>query len=155
MFSWLVAIQETSVSLSQPPPMTATMTERKSAKSECTSPTKEISEGYELVDGPEGVATSEECEVDSIADVEVLRLVVSQTNVNVGFRAERGFALEGSVGAVLASGLDAVPFLSIDPAVLWGIQGSGDHVARFNGPEGDILRAFFFILVCVAGLVNP
>lgn len=74
-----------------------------------------------------------------MTDCLVFRLVISGTDVRMGFRAAKGFVMEGSVVAISASGVGGTTFCSINQAALWGGE-DGDRDgegAVLDRPAGE------------------
>lgn len=100
----------------------------------------------ELLDALSGAAGRAS---DTLANTDVFAIVISDINLRLGIRAEKGITLEGSVYAVTASGLSGSRIFSIDPDALWGVTKGrcNEAWAGLNGPESEsVLGKPSFIL---------
>lgn len=178
MFSWHVTVKETSVRLSQPSPVVPPSTSEDHVNT--ASPTAGSSLPPRLsptatslhrdnfnpqhsldLSGPEDDDQDSERNVNDRTDCQVFRLVISRTDVRMGFRAEKGFVMEGSVVAISASGVGGATFFSINPAVLWGVDdGDSDGEEMLpDRPAGEELMSilkygFTCVLPCCFDLLS-
>lgn len=146
MFSWQTTVETISLRLSHPSSPSAQYNaelnpEYKTGTSDPESPPERPPDIYN--DGLQRAFGGEASNSDSgeIMGVYVLDVVISDTNIGMGFRASgQGSALEGSFHSIYASALNGSKIFSISPTSLWGVAESecNEGSSGLRSPEGEI-----------------
>lgn len=135
MFSWHVTVKETSLRLSK---NSSPATSRVGVAAQGTPGQVRYREPREPLSGSPSVGGGAG-DQDNAA-VDIVRIVVDKTCLLMDFCAEKGFALQGSVRAISASGLGGATLCSMKPANLWGVaEGEGSE----GSGEDDCLEGEF------------